>query len=152
MADNIRDAILNLVGDEFEVRSVIAKVSKVSPDAETIDVEPVNGDAEIKGVRIVSQSGAGFKVVPLIGSTVICTFLDQNNAFASMISKADKIAISNDFEDLKSIIQDLCLAISQITVLVPPTLPPNPAPAPTTVPVNAAAFQVISQRLNLLLQ
>ena len=60
------------------------------------------------------------------------------------ISMDDKIGIKNASDDLKSIVDDLITAITQITVTTPA--------GPSGIPINIASFELIKQRLETLMK
>ena len=90
---DIKDAINNLVRTNDEVYSIIAKVDNVDEDKRVCDVSPVNGDAKIYDVRLQAliSSKDALIVIPKVGSNVIVSFLNKEEAFVAMCSEVDSI-------------------------------------------------------------
>ena len=76
----IADAIKEMAKDGREVYSQLCEVIAVNDD-DTIDVQPVNGDAEILGVRLCANAtDVPFLIVPTLTSLCIVTFLSYHQA------------------------------------------------------------------------
>ena len=82
----------------------------------------------------------GFIANPANGAFVVVTFLDDNNAFVSLVTEIETFVINNDSGDLKQIMLDLIAMIEKITV-------PTPAGQSST-PVNVAELTPIKQAIN----
>jgi len=112
-----------------------------SIDGAFATIEPLDESADLLDVRVVADDSATFKVSPKVGSVVICTFLDNDNAFISQISEADKYLIANTSESLKDLLTDLVDAVRNITVTTPS--------GPSTLPIlNDAEFLAIKNRVS----
>jgi hypothetical protein len=138
MSKSIRDTILELVSEDLQIYSVVGKV--VSINNGFAEIEPLDGSANLLDVRVVADSASSPVAIPLVNSIVICTFLDNDNAFISQISEVDKYRIANTSESLKSLLEDLIGAIQRIVVTTPA--------GPSTLPlVNDAEFTTIANRI-----
>ena len=78
----------------LELYSVIGIAENVRSAENLFDVVPLQG-AKILDVRInpVENSENGLKIIPKDGSTVIVTFLNQNEAFLSLADEVEEINI-----------------------------------------------------------
>ena len=139
---NIRDAIKKAVDTGAEIYSVVGTIKSVDKSKRTCVVEPVDGSPEIFGVRYTAteSDSAGFIANPAGGAFVVVTFLDDNNAFVSLVTEIETFVINNDSGDLKTILLDLIAMIETITV-------PTPAGASST-PINFSELIPIKQAIN----
>lgn len=127
-----------------EMYSIIAKVKKVDLSDYTCDVEPVNEDVELLGVKLHSGIGSAktILIIPKIGSHVVCTFINKTQAYVSLCDEADKIEVKSSTESLNDILKDLITAMEQMTVTT--------GVGPSGVPINLAQFTAVKNRLTLL--
>lgn len=139
---NIRDAIKKSINTNAEIYSVIGTIMSVDTSKRTCVVEPIDGSPKIFGVRYTATESdtVGFIANPANGAFVVVTFLDDNNAFVSLVTEIDTITIKNDVGDLKQILTDLITQIKLITV-------PTPAGSSAT-PINATAFEPIQNAID----
>lgn len=92
---NLRDVIKKIANDNEEVYSIPCTVKSVS--GKTCDVEPLNGDADILGVKLqANDTTEGILFVPSVGSIVIVSFENKDNAFVSMWSEIESIQLRGD--------------------------------------------------------
>ena len=138
MAKSIRDIIIEIASEDLQTYSVVGTVKAINGDF--ADIAPLDGSADLLDVRIVADSSATFRVTPLLNSVVVCTFLDNDNAFISQLSEADKYSIANNSESLRSLLEDLIGAVRAITV----TTPAGPSVAPL---INDVQFTAILNRI-----
>lgn len=137
-----------------EVYSVFAKVLSVDKENNTCVVRPIrNADSDIE---YIVQLGSKFDdendfiIYPMVDSTVLITWISKQDAFISLhgdideiyINPTNKIRISNDEEDFKTIVNDLVGAIKDLTV--------NTAWGVSSTPVNSSDFEDINKRINKL--
>ncbi len=139
---NIRDAIKKAAETSAEIYSVIGTVDSVDDAKRTCVVEPVDGSPKIFGVRYTAteSDAGGFIANPANGAFVVVTFLDDNNAFVSLVTEFDTIVINNESGDLKEILLDLIAMIEKLTV-------PTPSGASST-PINVTELTPIKQAIN----
>lgn len=97
---NIREILNEIVKNRDEIYSIVAKVIEVDETARTIDVEPLNGDAEIYGVRLQAdiESTNGVVVIPKVDTNVIVTFMNKSTGFVSLVTDVDKVHIMSETE------------------------------------------------------
>ena len=130
-------------GEQREVYSVVGTVTEIQEDERTITVEPNNGDAAIIGARLQASENldTGIVFFPKVDSEVTVTFLNEYTGIVTGMSEIDSIAIQNDTESLKSILNDLITAIRQMTVTTPS--------GPSTLPIiNDAQFAAVNDKIN----
>jgi hypothetical protein len=98
---NIGELLRMITNDQTtEIYSIICEVTELNETERTVDVAPLNGDAEIFGVRLQSAISLnnGFVIFPKIGSVVIVTFLNKLTGYVSTFSEIDKIYIDSENE------------------------------------------------------
>lgn len=149
--DNIRDIVKELAKDNSsELYSRIGTVLSVDSELGTVDVEPIDGAADILGARLSPdlQTMTGIIQIPKVGSLVIVTFLSPVRAFISLVTEPEEIIINGGghkgliiWDKLKaqldansSILQSL---ISTLTS-TPITEPGNGAPSALQAKLSAA--------------
>ena len=92
---NIGDLIAKLADKKEEVYSIICKVSEVS--GEVAELAPLNGDASLFDVKLLAGTSATpLLITPVVGSTVIATFLSKDTAFVSLYSEIESVKIMGD--------------------------------------------------------
>ncbi len=141
--------ILRAMRQQIPVQLTSGKVQSVNEQDMTCEVA-IEGHAKRTGVRLraIISGTDGFVVIPQVGSYVLVALID-NRPESSVVLATSTVSgfiMKSQGESLKKIIADLIDAINQITVNV--TSPGNPS----GMPINAAAFIAIKQRLNLLLK
>ena len=97
---NINQLLNEIVKNNDEIFSIVAKVTSIDETERTCDVEPLNGDAEIFGVRLQSDIDGtnGFVMIPTVDSNVIVTFLNNTTGFVSLCSSVEKIHVTSNTE------------------------------------------------------
>jgi hypothetical protein len=92
---NIGDLIRQLAKDEEEVYSLPCKVVSITDDL--AELQPLNGDPNLLGVKLISGA-ADFPllVTPVVNSVVIATFLSKETAFISLYSEVQNVQIRGD--------------------------------------------------------
>lgn len=91
----INQLIKDLAKGDSPYNSVLCTVKEVSESDRTIDVLPIDGSAEIFGVRLnalleTEETDKGEYNIPAINSFVLVTFLDNANAYVSGFSVIEK--------------------------------------------------------------
>lgn len=135
--DNLRTAI-----GYSEVYSILATVTSVDKASNTCDVKPLDSTADFFDVRLQAGKGAGVVLYPAVGSVVVVSLLNKDNAFVSLFSEVELLDIQTQSESLKSVLVDLLAAIKVLTVTTPA--------GPSGTPVNAVSFTQLENRLNKL--
>lgn len=140
---NLAESIKKLAKSNDEVYSSIGKVVSVDKDNNTIDVQPVNGDAEILEVRLQSQiaSDKGIVVYPSLDSLVIVTWVNEVTAYVAMCEEVDEVSLKIENQEFridasgiahKSGASDLASTVSSMMTLMNDLL------------TNLTTFKVIS--------
>ncbi len=88
----IANYIRKIVDEDREIYSKICEVQSVDKDNNTCDVISIKNDLEFKRVRLSATSDAnnGFVRFPVVGSIVIITFINDEDAFVSMFSETER--------------------------------------------------------------
>ena len=143
---NIRDAIKKTIDDGAEIYSIIGKVASVNKSKRTCVVEPINGSPKIYGVRYTAteSDAVGFIANPATDAFVVVTFLDDNNAFVSLVTEFENVTIKNKGGDLKEILLDIIKMIKTATF-------PTPAGQSSTA-INAATLAPIEKSIESLFE
>jgi hypothetical protein len=98
---SIRDLMREIVKDpNAEIYSVVGEIIEIDETARTCDVKPLNGDAEIFGVRLQSESNStdGFVIIPTKNSVGIVTFINRTTGILSVCNKIDKVILKSEIE------------------------------------------------------
>jgi hypothetical protein len=103
----LKKALRAITNTDDEVYSIVGKVTKVDKTRRVVNVQPLNGDAEILGVKLQSNESntEGVVIFPKKGSNVVVTFLNKNTGYVALFStvemleyKAKQLKISVDTE------------------------------------------------------
>lgn len=98
--------------------SIVCTVTEVSLADLTCTCEPVNGDATLVDVRLMSTSANGFLIVPSVDSTVIVSSIDNRTYYVSMFSEIDEIQLNGDTYDGLVKVTDLVTKLNNLENLV----------------------------------
>lgn len=93
--DDIKKAIQTLAG-EVDINTVICKVSNIDTTKNTCTCTPIDGTAEILGVRLMAESSKGFLIIPKDGTNVIVNMINSFTGYVAMFSEVDKIYLNGD--------------------------------------------------------
>lgn len=98
MALTIKEAIERIIKDQEEIYSLVGTVTAVDEDARTIDVQPIDGSAEILDVKLQANisGGAGLVLIPEEDSEVIITFLSKDTAYMALALEVSKVILDCD--------------------------------------------------------
>jgi hypothetical protein len=156
-------------GESDEIRSLVCRVISVDKANYQCDLQPVDGSADLKSVRLSATEAlnATMVIIPTRGSYVIATMLNNNDAFVSLTDEADdieilnhgrliihneddidihaggKMTVKNDQASVKEILNDL---ISELKLAIIQT----PAGAGNFSPATTAKLDVIDNKINQL--
>lgn len=94
----IREAIQRIVKDSEEMYSVVATITSVDEAARTVDIQPIDGSAELFDVKLQANidGTTGLVQIPTVDSYVVATFLSKDTAFISLCTDVDKILIDTE--------------------------------------------------------
>jgi hypothetical protein len=86
-----KDALRKIAAPDGELYSIVGKVTKVDKRRRVCTVSPINGDADLFGVRLQANESntEGGIVYPKVDSFVIVTFTAQNAGFVSCFSTVE---------------------------------------------------------------
>lgn len=93
--DDIKKAIKTLAS-EVDINTVVCKVSNINTTKNTCTCTPIDGTAEILGVRLMAENSKGFLIIPKDGTTVIVNMINTFTGYISMFSEVDKIYLNGD--------------------------------------------------------
>jgi hypothetical protein len=104
MSRELKNAVKRLVEDLINVQTLVCTVVSVDKNADTCEVEPVNGEANLTDVRLKAiiedpenppLAICKIVVYPKVGSTVIVSIIEDNPnvAYVGIISEIDEILI-----------------------------------------------------------
>ena len=94
--------------------SFVCTVSDVSLADLTCTCTPVNGDADLLDVRLMSQSANGFLILPSVDSIVIVSSIDNLTYYVSMFSEVDEIQLNGDTYDGLVKVNDLVTKLNNL--------------------------------------
>lgn len=101
---SIRSVIKELVGSP-SVSNVICTVGAVHDN--TVDVSPVNGDADIYNVLLqADDKRSSLYIKPKKGSYVVVTMINDTQGFVSQYSEIDGIGLRSGSNDMASLVKD----------------------------------------------
>jgi hypothetical protein len=89
----IKSAIRSLVSNDDEVYSIVGFVTKVDKKRKVVNVQPLNDDAELFGVRLQANESdtEGVVIFPKKGSNVTVTFLNKNTGYVAQFSEIESV-------------------------------------------------------------
>jgi hypothetical protein len=100
---NIAQAIKMAAQRGEQMYLKLCTVDLVDALSGTVDCSPVDGGAQLLGVRLGAAMGAaGILVLPAVGSEIIVGFLDRNNAVALVYSEVETLEVATGTEDAYS--------------------------------------------------
>jgi exosome complex RNA-binding protein Csl4 len=90
---DIKKALRAITKTDDEVYSIVGEVTKVDKKRRVVNVQPLNGDAEILGVKLQSNESdtEGLVIFPQKGSNVVVTFLNKNTGYVAMVSSVEMV-------------------------------------------------------------
>jgi len=94
--------------------SIVCTVVKDSVVGDKCDCSPINGDADIIGVRLQASTTTGILITPSNESTVIVSLLANGSAFVSMYSDIDSIQLNGSNYDGLVKINDLVTKLNNL--------------------------------------
>ena len=115
--DDIKKAIQTLAG-EVDINTVVCKVSNIDTTKNTCTCTPIDGTAEILGVRLMAESSKGFLIIPKNNSIVIVNMINSFTGYVSMFSEVDKIYLNGDTHSGLVKIDDLVNKLNALENLV----------------------------------
>lgn len=125
MADKnkIAEAIKELAKTDDELYSIVCEVSSVDTSLITCVCTPLNGNAEILGVRLMAQSTTGILIIPTVGSRVVVTMLNKFTGYLAMFSEVESIDLNGNNYDGLVRINDLTTKLNALVNAINVQLP-----------------------------
>lgn len=119
---NLLDVLREAVNEGDEIYCMVATVDAVDLESRTADVSPINGDAQILGVRLeAGSSDDPFLIIPKVGSVCVVNFLSKETASASMFSEVETILLRGDefggLIKINELVDNLAIVSSRIDTL-----------------------------------
>lgn len=94
----IIEAVQRLAGTQLsdEVYIIPATVTAVNLDSNTIDCEPIGGNAitDMPSVQLTAEVDDGFLLIPAIGSTVLVLFSKRQPPYVTMFSELQGVQVT----------------------------------------------------------
>lgn len=97
--DKIRKAVKELSKTNDEVYSIVCTVDSVNMTDKTCDCSPIDGKADLLGVRLMAQNQTGFFIKPKVNSVVVVTMINGFTGYVAMFSEVDEIQLNGDNYD-----------------------------------------------------
>lgn len=94
MSKELRDALRSLVKPNNDGFSKVCTIDSVDLTKLTCYCMPLNGDADIINVRLMANIDNGFLLVPEVESIVVVSFLSDDSAYVSLVSKVSEIQLN----------------------------------------------------------
>lgn len=94
MSKELRDALRSLVKPNNDGFSKVCTIDSVDLTTLTCYCMPLNGDADIINVRLMANIDNGFLLVPEVESIVVVSFLSDDSAYVSLVSKVSEIQLN----------------------------------------------------------
>jgi len=92
--DKISEAIKLMAKTTDEVYSIVCTVKSVDTTKNTCECEPIDGRADLIGVRLQAESTKGFLLVPEINSVVVVTMINGFTGYVAMFSDVSEIQLN----------------------------------------------------------
>lgn len=92
----ILKALGRFVDNRIPDKDIVCTVSSVDTGELTCVCSPVNGNADIIDVRLMTIAGNGFLIIPAVNSKVTVSFLDNSSGYVSQFSTVTEIQLNGD--------------------------------------------------------
>jgi hypothetical protein len=118
--NDIREAIRDMADKNESVYSIPCLIIKKSIDKTELicDCSPVNGDADLLGVRLMAEKNTGFLIIPKDESLVLVTMINKHTGYVAMFSEVEEIQLNGDNYDGLVKINDLVNKLNALENLV----------------------------------
>jgi hypothetical protein len=135
MSKDLRDALRSLVKPNNDGFSKVCTIDSVDLTTLTCYCVPLNDDADIINVRLMANIDNGFLLIPEVNSIVVVSFLSDDSAYVSLVSKVSEVQLNGkNFDGLVKVqeltdklnalenkVNDLITACSSQVVTLAPT-------------------------------
>lgn len=112
MKDQIRKSIREIAKNDGEMYSVVCTVDSVNTSAKTCKCVPVDGKADLLGVRLMAQNQTGFYIIPKVNSVVVVTMTNGFTGYVAMFSEVQEIQLNGSNYDGLIKVEDVLSAIN----------------------------------------
>ena len=93
--EDIKNAIRGIAEKHEEVYSIVCTVNDVDISGKTCNCSPINGDAKLLNVRLMTDvTKVGIFVTPSVNSQVMVTMINKYTGYVSMFSELDEIQLN----------------------------------------------------------
>lgn len=113
-ADTIKKAIRQMADKDEEVYSIVCNVDSVDTAEKTCDCSPIDGKADLLGVRLMAQNQTGFYIIPKVGSVVVVTMINGFTGYVAMFSEVEEIQLNGDNYDGLVTINELVTKLNNL--------------------------------------
>lgn len=104
MSKDLRDALRSLVKPNNDGFAKVCTVDSVDLTTLTCYCVPLNEDADIINVRLMANIDNGFLLIPEVDSIVVVSFLSDDSAYVSLVSKVSEVHLNGkNFDGLVKI-------------------------------------------------
>jgi hypothetical protein len=94
MSKDLRDALRSLVKPNNDGFSKVCTIDSVDLTTLTCYCVPLNDDADIINVRLMANIDNGFLLIPEVNSIVVVSFLSDDSAYVSLVSKVSEVQLN----------------------------------------------------------
>ena len=94
MSKDLRDALRSLVKPNNDGFAKVCTVDSIDLDKLICYCIPLNGDADLVGVRLMANIDNGFLLIPELNSIVFVSFLCDSSAYVSLVSKVSEVQLN----------------------------------------------------------
>lgn len=112
--DAIRTALKKLNETNEEIYSIVCKVSSVDTSAKTCDCTPIDGSADLLGVRLMAKNQTGLFLIPKVNSDVVVTMINRNTGYVALFSELTEIQLNGKNYDGLVMINDLVTKLNNL--------------------------------------
>ena len=104
MSKDLRDALRSLVKPNNDGFAKVCTVDSIDLVNLICYCIPLNGDADLVGVRLMANIDNGFLLIPAVDSIVVVSFLSDSSAYVSLVSKVSEVHLNGkNFDGLVKI-------------------------------------------------
>lgn len=113
--EDIKNAIRSIAEKHEEIYSIVCTVDDVDIAGKTCNCSPINGDAKLLNVRLMTDvTKVGIFVTPSVNSQVMVTMINKYTGFVSMFSELDEIQLNGLDKDGLVVIADLITKLNNL--------------------------------------
>lgn len=114
----IKKALIKLIEDNSPHADCVCSVTSVNLTDLTCLCAPINGDADIVDVRLITDESKGFVIIPQVGSKVTVSFLNDSTAYVSQFSTLTEIRLNGTNYDGIVKVTDLVTKLNNLETRV----------------------------------